>query len=187
MSIFGSPIAYVVYVLIAFWFLVSWLPHRLHVMRIGLKHGWPKERHEAIIELFREGELTSVGYIGMGYDRSKDCVLEISGPWGQHVRLGNGNLLVAAPERDELPEKVMQAFEGYIDQVSDVPYLLCCVPFIEKLQARVPNVRASNIWDLENFSIYEKGCPFIQEVQPGSREENTVKLVTRDELPVPPT
>lgn len=122
--------------LIAMWFFIIWLPHRLHVINIGRKYGWPSKKRATIGQLFLDGTLTAVGYAGGTFDPNQEFQLIIVGPFGTFIQRGTGNTLLADKDSVPLPPKIATAFSGYLDRASDVVWLLWYLPFLQELQQK---------------------------------------------------
>jgi hypothetical protein len=121
----------VLFGVIAFWFVfIVWLPHRVHVIRIGLRYGWPSEKREMITELLLDRTITAVGYTGGTYDPDEEFAIAIAGSFGEFVKSGKGTQLKTDPRSNELPFEVLKAFEGYLETPGDVVYLLWYHPFL---------------------------------------------------------
>ncbi|HVV14923.1 MAG TPA: hypothetical protein VHD55_00760 [Candidatus Paceibacterota bacterium] len=114
--------------------MAIWLPYHAHLIRIGLKHGWPSQKRAAIARLFLDGTLKSVWYAGGSLNPDEEFVLTIIGQFGAFVRTGTDGLRTM-PASAPLPAQVADAFEGYIDSPADVVWLLWYLPFLEKLQS----------------------------------------------------
>lgn len=123
----------IVGVFLMFFFLV-WLPHNLHIWKLGRRYGRPAVKRQAIEALLREGKLTSIGYAHLGSLKYGLFALVLRGPFGVFTRMGKTNNLETQPGSNDLPPEVAEAFRGYIDHPADVMHLLWYEPFLRRVQ-----------------------------------------------------
>ena len=134
MNSFWHFILAIMGMLLAIWFFAVWLPHRLHLIRVGLRHGWPSAKRAAIEKLFLDGTITFIIYTGASFNPRHTFTLEVAGPFGTFVASGTHDKLHVDPNSDSPPKSVTDAFSGYIDSASDVIWLLWYLPFLCRLQ-----------------------------------------------------
>ena len=115
-----------------------WLSHRIHVIRIGLKYGWPSQKRAAIKKLLLEGTITQVCYLGGSFNPEEEFSLLLRGPFGTHIRWGKGRSIRVDPQSVPLPPEVASAFGGYVDRMDDVVYLLWYLPLYDQLKKAKP-------------------------------------------------